>query len=153
MLYIHSLVVESVESIYYQSAQHVLASPDFWQFCDGSFSKSVINTKTAHTRLSIQNNLFHSGTTSIGNYYSIYFRKKRNWASPPGRGPKLNLMTQIDNLTPRIRKSCCSPATASLSQKASHGNILGTKRGIIDPLVSKRPKKFWIKNKKRGQKW
>ena len=30
VFYIHSLVVESVESIYYQSAQHVLASPDFW---------------------------------------------------------------------------------------------------------------------------
>ena len=28
-------------------------------------------------------------------------------------------------------------ATATLSQKASSGNISGTKRGIIDPLVSK----------------
>ena len=34
------------------------------QFCDGSFSKSVINTKTALTRLSIQNNiLFLSART------------------------------------------------------------------------------------------
>ena len=35
---------------------------------------------------------------------------------------------------------CC------LSQKRSHGDISGTKRGIIDPLVSKRPEK--ILNKK-----
>ena len=28
------------------------------------------------------------------------------------------------------------------SQKASHGDILGTKRGTIDPLASKRPKKI-----------
>ena len=37
------------------------------------------------------------------------------------------------------------------SQKASHGNISGTKRGIIDPLVSKpleqnsKYKKKWLK--------
>ena len=34
-----------------------------------------------------------------------------------------------------------SPAAAP-SQKASSGNILGTRRGIIDPLVSKRPEKI-----------
>ena len=39
------------------------------QFCDGSFSKSVINTKTALTRLSIQNNLFLRATFIIMGYY------------------------------------------------------------------------------------
>ena len=53
---------------------------------------------------------------------------------------------------------------ATLSQKASSGNILGTKRGSIDPLVSKRPEKILnkkIQNSKEkmpkmvknGQKW
>ena len=37
-------------------------------------------------------------------------------------------------------------APAAPSQKASSDNILGTKRGTIDPLVSKRPEK--ILNKK-----
>ena len=32
--------------------------------------------------------------------------------------------------------------TTTMSQKASSGDILGTKRGSIDPLVSKRPEKF-----------
>ena len=50
----------------------------------------------------------------------------------------------------------------TLSQKASSGNISGTKRGIIDPLVSKRPekilnkkiqKKKMSKMVKNGQKW
>ena len=46
------------------------------------------------------------------------------------------------NLTPRIPNSCCSPtAAARPSQKASHGVITGTKRGIIDLLVSKRQEK------------
>ena len=40
----------------------------------------------------------------------------------------------------------------SSSQKPSHGDISGTKRGIIDPLVSKRPKKFWIKKRKNRSK-
>ena len=37
-----------------------------------------------------------------------------------------------------------SPATTAPcpSQKPSHGDISGTKRGIIDPLVSKRSEKF-----------
>ena len=34
------------------------------------------------------------------------------------------------------------PATTPASQKASSGDILGTKRGIIDPLVSKRLEKI-----------
>ena len=38
------------------------------------------------------------------------------------------------------------PTAARPSQKPSHGDILGTKRGIIDPLLSKRPEK--ILNKK-----
>ena len=50
-------------------------------------------------------------------------------------------------LTPRIPNSCCS------SQKASHGNISGTKGGIIDPLVSKRPENFLNKKKEKCQKW
>ena len=54
-------------------------------------------------------------------------------------------LDRIGHLTPRIP----IPAAALLlssSQKPSHGNILVTKRGIIDPLVSKRPEK--ILNKK-----
>ena len=39
-------------------------------------------------------------------------------------------------------------ATAPSVTKPSHGDISVTKRGIIDPLVSKRPEK--ILNKKRG---
>ena len=35
-----------------------------------------------------------------------------------------------------------APAPARPSQKAPSGDISGTKRGIIDPLVSKRPEKF-----------
>ena len=35
-----------------------------------------------------------------------------------------------------------TPATTTTSQKASSGDISGTKRGIIDPLVSKQPEKF-----------
>ena len=52
-----------------------------------------------------------------------------------------------------------APTAPAPSQKPSHGNISVTKRGIIDPLVSKRPekvqkKKFSKKNKKNnGQKW
>ena len=33
------------------------------------------------------------------------------------------------------------PAAAPVSQKASSDDISGTKRGTIDPLVSKRPEK------------
>ena len=44
-----------------------------------------------------------------------------------------------------------SPAhTTTPSQKALHGDISVTKRGIIDPLVSKQPEK--ILNKKFQQK-
>ena len=51
-----------------------------------------------------------------------------------------------------------APAPAALSQKASSDDISGTKRGTIDPLVSKRPekilnKKIKKKNVKNGQKW
>jgi hypothetical protein len=42
------------------------------------------------------------------------------------------------NPTTRIPNSLSS---SSSSQKPSHGDILGTKRGIIDPLMSKRPEK------------
>ena len=35
-----------------------------------------------------------------------------------------------------------APPAAPVSQKASSDGISGTKRGTIDPLVSKRPEKF-----------
>ena len=38
------------------------------------------------------------------------------------------------------------PATTALVQKASSDNISGTKRGTIDPLVSKQPE-FFLKKK------
>ena len=41
-------------------------------------------------------------------------------------------INQINQL-PRISCSCCSCCCYCPSQKASHGNISGTKRGIIDP--------------------
>ena len=45
------------------------------------------------------------------------------------------------------------PAPAAVSQKASSGDISGTKRGSIDPLVSKRPEKEIFKKKtENGQK-
>ena len=48
------------------------------------------------------------------------------------------------------------PATAP-SQKAHFDDISGTKRGTIDPLVSKRPEKILNKkiqnSKKKCQKW
>ena len=49
------------------------------------------------------------------------------------------------------------PAAPAPSQKASSDDISGTKRGTIDPLVSKRPekilnKKLKKKNVKNGQK-
>ena len=43
-----------------------------------------------------------------------------------------------------------SPAAPAPSQKASSDDISGTKRGTIDPLVSKRPEK--ILNKKKQNK-
>ena len=57
-----------------------------------------------------------------------------------------------------------SPIPAASSQKAHFDNISGTKRGTIDPLVSKRPEKILnkkIQNSKKkcqkfvenGQKW
>ena len=48
------------------------------------------------------------------------------------------------------------PTPATTSQKVSSGDISGTKRGIIDPLASKRPEKFWIikfKKEKESKKW
>ena len=53
-----------------------------------------------------------------------------------------------------------TPATTT-SQKASSGDISGTKRGIKDPLVSKRPEKIKIRKLKKktskmvknGEKW
>ena len=48
------------------------------------------------------------------------------------------------------------PTAAALSQKASSDDISGTKRGAIDPLVSKRLEKILnqkIKNGQNGLKW
>ena len=42
----------------------------------------------------------------------------------------------------RIPNSCCCSCCCSLSQKPTHGDILGTKCDKIDPLLSKRPEKF-----------
>ena len=56
-----------------------------------------------------------------------------------------NLIEMIEAyLTIRILNSscCCSCCTCTL-QKPSHGKISETKRGIIDQLVSKRPKKLY----------
>ena len=57
-----------------------------------------------------------------------------------------------------LEYSIPAPTAATPSQKPSHGDILVTKRGIIDPLISKRPEK--ILNKKilgkfgqNGLKW
>ena len=44
-----------------------------------------------------------------------------------------------------------TPATTTTSQKASSGDVSETKRGIIDPLVSKWPEK--ILNKRKKKKW
>ena len=47
-----------------------------------------------------------------------------------------------------------TPAPAPVSQKASSDDISGTKRGTIDPLVSKRPEKILNKKiKKKRKKW
>ena len=51
-----------------------------------------------------------------------------------------------------------APAAAAVSQKASSDDISGTKRGSIDPLVSKRPekilkKKLKIKREKKLKNW
>ena len=48
------------------------------------------------------------------------------------------------------------PAAAPPLQKASGVDISGTKRGTVDPLLSKRPEKILNKKrkkKKNGQKW
>ena len=55
--------------------------------------------------------------------------------------------------TPTPTTTTTTPTT---SKKASSGDISGTKRGIKDPLVSKRPEKILENNKKnvkKGQKW
>ena len=49
----------------------------------------------------------------------------------------------IQLLESPIPTTTTTPAT--LSQKASSGDISGTKRGIIDLLMSKRPEKIWIR--------
>ena len=52
--------------------------------------------------------------------------------------------------TRRIPNS--SAAAAAPSQKAPHGDILGNKRSIIDPLVSKQKEKILKKKKKKKSK-
>ena len=47
-----------------------------------------------------------------------------------------------------------SPAPPTTpSQKSSHGNISGTKRDIIDPLVSKQPEKNLKKKNSKMKKY
>ena len=50
------------------------------------------------------------------------------------------IIISANHPTPRIPNSCCS-CYCSSSQKRSLGDITGTESCIIDPLVSKRPKK------------
>ena len=48
------------------------------------------------------------------------------------------------------------PTTTTTSQKASSGDFSGTKHGIINPLVSKRPEKILnkkIEEEKKRKKW
>ena len=60
------------------------------------------------------------------------------------------IITRESNFAIQLLESPIPTTPATLSQKASSGNISGTKRGIMDPLVSKRPKK--ILNKKIQKK-
>ena len=54
----------------------------------------------------------------------------------------------LESPIPPAAAPAAAPAPARPSQKASSGDIAGTKRGIIDPLVSKRPEtKIKIKKK------
>ena len=57
-----------------------------------------------------------------------------------------NVDTESNLLSTRLAINLLEyPIPARPSQKASHGDISGTECGIIDPLVSKRPEKFWIR--------
>ena len=69
------------------------------------------------------------------------------WGEHSRRLILLNLLL-LSYSTPRVPNSCSSSSSVRPSQKASSGDISGTERGIIYPLVSKRPKKF-RKNQKQ----
>ena len=51
------------------------------------------------------------------------------------------LINNGENYTQRFSKETAPAPAAAVSEKASSGDILGTKRGTIDPLVSKQPEK------------
>ena len=79
----------------------------------------------------------------------------------------LNIITIMRSVIQLLESPIPAPAAAAApapSQKASSDNISGTKRGTMDPLVSKRPEKILnikIQNSnkkmskmvKNGQKW
>ena len=73
----------------------------------------------------------------------------KKWWQKPGPIPLLEFCNPFPYLAPQgatiqLLESPIptTPATTTTSQKASSGDISGTKRGIIDPLVSKRPIKI-----------
>ena len=70
-------------------------------------------------------------------HLQIRVNKQRAPCSPTKR---IHQETEIQLLESPIPTK--TPATTS--KKASSCDISGTKRGIIDPLASKRPEKFWI---------
>ena len=58
----------------------------------------------------------------------------------------ITIIIIITSIIIKLLESPIPNATTAASQKAHFDNISGTKRGTIDPLVSKRPEK--ILNKK-----
>ena len=66
-----------------------------------------------------------------------------------------NTQTHVIQLLESPIPAPAAAAPAPLSQKASSDNISGTKRGTIDPLVSKRPEKKSESKyqKKKWKKW
>ena len=73
----------------------------------------------------------------------------------------LNIITIMRSVIQLLESPIPAPAAAAApapSQKASSDHISGTKRGTIDPLVSKRPekilnKKIKKKEEKKRKKW
>ena len=86
-----------------------------------------------------------SGTSLDGN--------KKRFILPEPEVEENYLVKLIQLLESPIPTAAPAPA---VSQKASSDDISGTKRGTIDPLVSKRPEKILnkkIKKKKKYKKW
>ena len=67
----------------------------------------------------------------------------------PSAWPHLWIENKNTNIQIQLLESPIPPAPPAPSQKASSGGISGTKRGSIDPLVSKQPEKFGIRKKRR----